>query len=671
MTDDPDISFRDHKGKWDSITIPVKQFAIEVLLSIVATALVGHLLHLDAYHEILVGLLLFLSLAVLRRAYLIEQSLALLRMLPDHVATLADVRTFLHQLQTVHSIQRQLDSDLLRVSNNLRELIARYGGSSSLFGFWYRARLLAFLHDLEHTLETDSYTFDLSLLQEQDRLDNVFTGIETDCFCGTCTCQGVSWYLAAAGSYFLQSIDKQFTSGNIRAVRRLFIYETEADLNDPVVRVCLFLHECSGYQYRAISDASFRAVMDDFGERDFVRDFGISGKHYVWETIPKGTGAVESGVVCVNTERISKYAQLFERLWAHAAEYPIRDPEIRTLCEGHRIADLRVLRFTLGAERSNEDTQVEDIPGSEKWAKLASIWSEMEVPGIPSAEDISHFESILKSEITQGRRGRVLILGCTPELRNLLGTEQFTQHDVYCVDANIDMYREMSALSKSKNPRERFVQGDWTTFFLGERVDIILGDKVIDNIPFDLWPVFFNNMHRHLNPGGVLALHVATVGEEYAKVAFHDLLKKWAEKYESRSETLKCACSGLWDELITASWKRRQGSDRALSLLAFSDQVAGVMRNRIVVSKHEREVFDGFLPIYEATKGCVWTAYSPADIGAACYGLFETIEQFVSHDYDASKKQPIVVLRATVTDREAIKPIGDACPVPTKNVMCS
>ncbi|OIO07316.1 hypothetical protein AUJ27_02780 [Candidatus Falkowbacteria bacterium CG1_02_37_44] len=71
----------------------------------------------------------------------------------------------------------------------------------------------------------------------------------------------------------------------------------------------------------------------------------------------------------------------------------------------------------------------------QKWARMALVWEEFAKPGRPSKDDIKNYELLLNIAVKNTDSPRVIILGATPELRNMLhGLSRNINAEIICVD---------------------------------------------------------------------------------------------------------------------------------------------------------------------------------------------------------------------------------------------
>lgn len=79
----------------------------------------------------------------------------------------------------------------------------------------------------------------------------------------------------------------------------------------------------------------------------------------------------------------------------------------------------------------------------------------------------------------------------------------------------LDRSPEMLAVARQKVPRARLVEGDMTSFSLGQRFDVIacIFDSLNHVLDFDRWQSVFDLVHDHLAEDGLFVFDVNTIGE--------------------------------------------------------------------------------------------------------------------------------------------------------------
>jgi len=84
-----------------------------------------------------------------------------------------------------------------------------------------------------------------------------------------------------------------------------------------------------------------------------------------------------------------------------------------------------------------------------KWTlDMANAWKRMTPPIRPSRYDLAVFKQFLKQKVKdKGKNIKVLILGSTPEFRDLVNSKGLT---AYVCDYNKDNYEALGLLKKTK-----------------------------------------------------------------------------------------------------------------------------------------------------------------------------------------------------------------------------
>ena len=129
------------------------------------------------------------------------------------------------------------------------------------------------------------------------------------------------------------------------------------------------------------------------------------------------------------------------------------------------------------------------------WKQYLKNWHLYTSPGRPTKSDCAIVERWLKKSGAK----KVLILGATPQLRDVCARLHL---NTTCIDLQKEMLEGMRAFMKEKG-KEKLVQGDWLNLpFPEDSFDVILGDLVTDNIPYEDQPTFFKEIRRCLKPYG-------------------------------------------------------------------------------------------------------------------------------------------------------------------------
>jgi SAM-dependent methyltransferase len=135
------------------------------------------------------------------------------------------------------------------------------------------------------------------------------------------------------------------------------------------------------------------------------------------------------------------------------------------------------------------------------WKQITEHWQQYFFePSRPSPEEVNTYRKWLKTIRTKRPVQNALVLGATPELRDVLNELGFRTHSI---DINIEMMLALNGLVTHQNPEEVLIRADWLNNPLrSDYFDVILGDAVFPNIPWDRRQDLYHEIVRILKPGG-------------------------------------------------------------------------------------------------------------------------------------------------------------------------
>ena len=179
------------------------------------------------------------------------------------------------------------------------------------------------------------------------------------------------------------------------------------------------------------------------------------------------------------------------------------------------------------------------------WKTMANNWNLFCSPGRPSPRNILDYEKLFQSTIKKRKNPKILILGATPELRDLLN--KFKKAEVCICDINIEMILAMTELMKKKKAVEReiWMKANWKDMPLKkDYYDVILGDYITSAFPLKDHAELFNKLRSVLNKNGCFVSRIFFYNpdavEDFNQVADKYLNKKvtprtitdfWMEAY--------------------------------------------------------------------------------------------------------------------------------------------
>ncbi|MDD2646997.1 MAG: class I SAM-dependent methyltransferase [Patescibacteria group bacterium] len=151
------------------------------------------------------------------------------------------------------------------------------------------------------------------------------------------------------------------------------------------------------------------------------------------------------------------------------------------------------------------------------WKTMAHLWASYAPPAKPSPIEINFFEQYLKKMLKKNKSLKALVLGSTPEFRDLLAKYKV---DTTVVDNNPIYIKAMAQLTKRHNPKERTIISDWLTMsFKPNTFDLVLSDSAQDNIKFSEFFKLLNLLYKILKPTGCWFFG-AICGRKDAQISF-------------------------------------------------------------------------------------------------------------------------------------------------------
>lgn len=177
------------------------------------------------------------------------------------------------------------------------------------------------------------------------------------------------------------------------------------------------------------------------------------------------------------------------------------------------------------------------------WPALAAHWKKLAPPLRPSRGDIAVYKTFLRHAIRGIRRPRILVMGATPEMRDLVHTHRA---EVTVADFSSEMIKAMAELMKykKKTSEEVWVKGNWATLPLkAGYYDIILGDGVIDNVPWVSHQQWMRHTQKLLKPSGHFITREFDSGhdlERTLKNIIQSILRTFAQSRRAKAEDLTC-----------------------------------------------------------------------------------------------------------------------------------
>ena len=303
-----------------------------------------------------------------------------------------------------------------------------------------------------------------------------------------------------------------------------------------------------------------------------------------------------------------------------------------TIYNGLRSLFSRIFTVFFRICTSGTQSKKPNDPLLEFWERRSRIWHEIVSPVRPSGGDVSIYRDFLKKAPS---KKRVLILGATPELRDLIAGEE--GGDIYVADASHAMLSAMSEhTNRADTARERWVTDNWTELQFPEKFfDVIMGDVILHQMPPDRERDFLEFIRSLLNTEGVFVSRFFFLDEAFSKgdfsaIADHVLATALSE--QKKLNLLK----------VYASWFGFNVETRTIDRVRSSEVLQKVLEERVQhfpslnakeVSKVTRSTFRN------------WSPPSEDALLHTLSGLFIIEGRAHADDYPYSKYFPVVCLR--------------------------
>lgn len=267
------------------------------------------------------------------------------------------------------------------------------------------------------------------------------------------------------------------------------------------------------------------------------------------------------------------------------------------------------------------------------WEHLVDHWETVESPFRPSTEDIAIYREFLAKT---GNAGPVLILGSTPELRDLTATAGAGR--VHLADFSYRMPLAMLRFTKHVDPLEEiWVRTNWLKLpFPPEFFGAILGDLALQQLTPEAEPRLLTKIAKLLKPEGVFiarcqVLDETALGDDVGAIVarFRDRpLTDWQRVYFIASRL-------LWRFADRAN-RRLNRTLAAQELTAWANETG--MTQPLLASIHQAIIED---PAAFRT----WSPPEERALVALFSRYFTVVEMKRASDYEGAAWCPIFRLR--------------------------
>lgn len=132
-------------------------------------------------------------------------------------------------------------------------------------------------------------------------------------------------------------------------------------------------------------------------------------------------------------------------------------------------------------------------------SNLARVWDKILPPARPFPSELKIFEKYIK-KFAKNKKAKILILGATPELRDLVLKYKLTP---ICADINEENFIALKKLMKHKG-KEIFIHSDWLKLKGKEIYDLIIGDTAFTMLSWRKWEDCLKRLKQIVKKDGMI-----------------------------------------------------------------------------------------------------------------------------------------------------------------------
>jgi hypothetical protein len=174
----------------------------------------------------------------------------------------------------------------------------------------------------------------------------------------------------------------------------------------------------------------------------------------------------------------------------------------------------------------------------------------------------------------------------------------------------------------------------------GAKFSAIVGDMILDNVPYEQWLALKERLLAHLRNGAFLITRVAPRDRSLCGSSFRALLRQWAGHYDDGVVSLQKAACSLWEQALAASAGAIPGKQ---SMSIFAEELKSINRSKGSLRNSEAALLGEFTETFGKSYQYEWTAYTLGNVIDAFAEELTLIKVGRSDDYAAAYRQPILM----------------------------
>lgn len=173
-------------------------------------------------------------------------------------------------------------------------------------------------------------------------------------------------------------------------------------------------------------------------------------------------------------------------------------------------------------------------------------WGNISFPNRPTEKELEIYRAFMAG--IPGEISKILILGATPELRDLAA--KMKMQTFVCDFSPLMPYGMMKFLRFAKTQEEIWIKANWLDMpFADNFFDIIVGDLSLRHINPETQERFLNKISHILKPEGRLVMRTHVINPTYQKRSYRDILDETMALFYTKKkyEVMGVLLSRLFD----------------------------------------------------------------------------------------------------------------------------
>lgn len=278
------------------------------------------------------------------------------------------------------------------------------------------------------------------------------------------------------------------------------------------------------------------------------------------------------------------------------------------------------------------------------WGEIAKNWANFTPPGRPSISDCRIYNLWTKKTIAEIQNPKILVLGVTPEIRNLLFPYSLNQNaQIYLTDVNKDMFRAMRVFLNFTNRNEYFTSCDWLKLpFKRNFFDLVIGDLILSQLTREGKIKLLRKIFSILKPCGRFITRTCVFPK--IKKEKCDLLKtfqKYFQQYKEVRIGFREALNYFWQTILDETYYLNDKKEYSLKYLVKDIQdLSSKLKSPL-----EKKFYQKFIQNFEFTFLKIWIGITKEEQDKIIQSYFKIEKIQVVRDHLFGDKYLIYVLK--------------------------